>query len=223
MEREKGKMERDKIIKFSKEVVLQVLAVTNTKVEELKKNGEISAAELLEKDVVSKYEKLYKGLDSEITVEEKDKEKLENIYKYICEIMKSNAFTEEFINTQLKKREELKDSSGAEVVKNLFEYEKKQLTNLKYNLLDKVNIVLDEEEKLSMDLKNAIQEDEQMECIYKLQPVREKYRDLENKVLEVQGKLDIVNNKLESKWQYEIYGTLSKEEMLKTFNKTMKK
>ena len=74
-----------------------------------------------------------------------------------------------------------------------------------------------------MDLKNAIQEDEQMECIYKLQPVREKYRDLENKVLEVQGKLDIVNNKLESKWQYEIYGTLSKEEMLKTFNKTMKK
>lgn len=35
------------------------------------------------------------------------------------------------------------------------------MENTKYNLLDKVNKVLDREDKLAMDLKNAIQEEEQ--------------------------------------------------------------
>lgn len=213
----------NEILKFSREAILQVLRKVNGRVEELKKNGEISAGELLEKDVLSKYEKLYRGLASEISDEEKDLEKLENIKKYVLEIIKDNGITKEFVDEQIKIREKLKENSGAEVVKNLFEYELKQLKNLKYNLLDKVNKVLDEEEKLSMDLKNAIQEEEQMECIYALQPVRAKYRELEEKVMDVQKKIDEIEAKIDSKWQYEMYGTVSKEEMLKTFNKTIKK
>ena len=213
----------NEILKFSREAILQVLRKVSGRVEELKKNGEISAGELLEKDVLSKYEKLYRGLASEISDEEKDLEKLENIKKYVLEIIKDNGITKEFVDEQIKIREKLKENSGAEVVKNLFEYELKQLKNLKYNLLDKVNKVLDEEEKLSMDLKNAIQEEEQMECIYALQPVRAKYRELEEKVMDVQKKIDEIEAKIDSKWQYEMYGTVSKDEMLKTFNKTIKK
>ena len=213
----------NEILKFSREAILQVLRKVNGRVEELKKNGEISAGELLEKDVLSKYEKLYRGLASEISDEEKDLEKLENIKKYVLEILKDNGITKEFVDEQIKIRETLKENSGAEVVKNLFEYELKQLKNLKYSLLDRVNKVLDEEEKLSMDLKNAIQEEEQMECIYALQPVRAKYRELEEKVMDVQKKIDEIEAKLDSKWQYEMYGTVSKDEMLKTFNKTIKK
>lgn len=216
--------ECNEILKFSTEVILQVFVKINKRMEELKNNDEISALEILQNEVIPKYEKLYKGLKTEIKEDEEiDIEKFENIKKYIYDIMKENSFTEEFIRTQMKLREKFQGESGAEVVKKLFEYEKKQMENTKYNLLDKVNKVLDREDKLAMDLKNAIQEEEQIECIYKLQPVREEYRDLEEKVLRVQKNIDDLKKKLDSEWTYEIYGTISKDEMLNTYNQTMKK
>lgn len=216
--------ECNEILKFSTEVILQVFVKINKRMEELKNNDEISALEILQNEVIPKYEKLYKGLKTEIKDDEEiDIEKFENIKKYIYDIMKENSFTEEFIRTQMKLRERLQGESGAEVVKKLFEYEKKQMENTKYNLLDKVNKVLDREDKLAMDLKNAIQEEEQIECIYKLQPVREEYRALEEKVLRVQKNIDDLKKKLDSEWTYEIYGTISKDEMLNTYNQTMKK
>lgn len=216
--------ECNEILKFSTEVILQVFVKINKRVEELKNNDEISALEILQNEVIPKYEKLYKGLKTEIKDDEEiDIEKFENIKKYIYDIMKENSFTEEFIRTQMKLREKFQGESGAEVVKKLFEYEKKQMENTKYNLLDKVNKVLDSEDKLAMDLKNAIQEEEQIECIYKLQPVREEYRALEEKVLRVQKNIDDLKKKLDSEWTYEIYGTISKDEMLNTYNQTMKK
>ena len=216
--------ECNEILKFSTEVILQVFVKINKRVEELKSNDEISALEILQNEVIPKYEKLYKGLKTEIKDDEEiDIEKFENIKKYIYDIMKENSFTKEFIRTQMKLREKFQGESGAEVVKKLFEYEKKQMENTKYNLLDKVNKVLDREDKLAMDLKNAIQEEEQIECIYKLQPVREEYRALEEKVLRVQKNIDDLKKKLDSEWTYEIYGTISKDEMLNTYNQTMKK
>lgn len=216
--------ECNEILKFSTEVILQVFVKINKRVEELKNNDEISALEILQNEVIPKYEKLYKGLKTEIKDDEEiDIEKFENIKKYIYDIMRENSFTEEFIRTQMKLREKFQGESGAEVVKKLFEYEKKQMENTKYNLLDKVNKVLDREDKLAMDLKNAIQEEEQIECIYKLQPVREEYRALEEKVLRVQKNIDDLKKKLDSEWTYEIYGTISKDEMLNTYNQTMKK
>ena len=216
--------ECNEILKFSTEVILQVFVKINKRVEELKNNDEISALEILQNEVIPKYEKLYKGLKTEIKEDEEiDIEKFESIKKYIYDIMKENSFTEEFIRTQMKLRERFQGESGAEVVKKLFEYEKKQMENTKYNLLDKVNKVLDREDKLAMDLKNAIQEEEQIECIYKLQPVREEYRALEEKVLRVQKNIDDLKKKLDSEWTYEIYGTISKDEMLNTYNQTMKK
>lgn len=216
--------ECNEILKFSTEVILQVFVKINKRMEELKNNDEISALEILQNEVIPKYEKLYKGLKTEIKDDEEiDIEKFENIKKYIYDIMKENSFTEDFIRTQMKLREKFQGESGAEVVKKLFEYEKKQMENTKYNLLDKVNKVLDREDKLAMDLKNAIQEEEQIECIYKLQPVREEYRALEEKVLRVQKNIDDLKKKLDSEWTYEIYGTISKDEMLNTYNQTMKK
>lgn len=218
--------EYNEILKFSIEVILQIFIKINRRLDELNNNGEISAVEILENEVIPKYEKLLKGLKAEIIEDDQEKsidsEKIENIKKYIFDIMKENNLTKEFIDSQIKIREELKDNSGAEVVKKLFEYEKKQMENTKYNLLDKVNSVLDREDKLAMDLKNAIQEEEQIECIYRLQPVREEYRALEEKILRVQKNIDNINKKLDSQWAYEIYGTISKDDMLNTYNQTMK-
>lgn len=210
-------IEKDSI-EYYKEVILQVLTKINTQIEEFKLNDEISAIEKLENEVISKYEKLYSGFE---TMKELPNDN--NLPKYLEKIMVEFDFTEKFIEEQMELRKKYQGKSGAEVVKKLFEYEIKKLKNIKYKLLDEVNLVLDEEEKLGMELKDAIQEELEIEIIYKLQPVRKKYRELEAKVLDIQGKIDEIQKKLDSKWQYEIYGTISESEMLETFEKTIKK
>ncbi|MHD0318287.1 hypothetical protein [Fusobacterium sp. THCT1E2] len=215
-------VKNNEILKFSIEVILQVFKSINKKIDEMKKIGDISGIEILEKDVIPKYEKLYGGLTGE-AVEKFDEEQLSVIKKYIEDIMKENKFTEEYIIKQMELREKFKGDSGAEVVKRFFQYEKKELEKTKYELLDKADKILEEEEKLSMEMKNAIQEEEQIEYIYKLQPVRAEFRKIEEKIIKVQEKLDVLNKRLESEWPYEIYGTISKEEMLETYNKIMKK
>ena len=209
-------------LKFSIEVILQVFKSVNKKIDELKKIGDISAIEVLERDVIPKYEKLCGGLTGE-EIKKFDEEQLVAIKKYIKDIMKENNFNEEYIKKQMELREKLKGDSGAEVVKRFFQYEKKELEKTKYELLDRADKILEEEEKLSMEMKNAVQEEEQIEYIYKLQPVRAEFRKIEEKMLKIQEKLNVLNKRLTSEWPYEIYGTLSKDEMLKTYNKIMKK
>ena len=215
-------VKNNEILKFSVEVILQVFRSINKKIDELKEIGDISGIEILEKDVIPKYEKLYGGLTGEV-VENFDEEQFSAIKKYIEDIMKENNFSEEYIKNQMELREKFKGDSGAEEVKRFFQYEKKELEKTKYELLDRADKILEEEEKLSMEMKNAIQEEEQIEYIYKLQPVRAEFRKAEEKILKVQEKLDILNKRLVSEWPYEIYGTVSKDEMLKTYNKIMKK
>ena len=209
-------------LKFSIEVILQVFKSVNKKIDELKKIGDISAIEVLERDVIPKYEKLYGGLTGE-EIKKFDEEQLVAIKKYIKDIMKENNFNEEYIKKQMELREKLKGDSGAEVVKRFFQYEKKELEKTKYELLDRADKILEEEEKLSMEMKNAVQEEEQIEYIYKLQPVRAEFRKIEEKMLKIQEKLNVLNKRLTSEWPSELYGTLSKDEMLKTYNKIMKK
>ena len=215
-------VKNNEILKFSIEVILQVFKSINKKIDEMKEIGDISGIEILKKDVIPKYEKLYGGLTGE-AVEKFDEEQLSVIKKYIEDIMKENKFSEEYIKNQIELREKLKGDSGAEIVKRFFQYEKKELEKIKYDLLDRADKVLEDEEKLSMEMKNAIQEEEQIEYIYKLQPVRAEFRKIEEKIIKVQEKLDVLNKRLESEWPYEIYGTISKEEMLETYNKIMKK
>ena len=215
-------VKNNEILKFSIEVILQVFKSINKKIDEMKEIGDISGIEILEKDVIPKYEKLYGGLTGE-AVEKFDEEQLSVIKKYIEDIMKENKFSKEYIKNQIELREKLKGDSGAEVVKRFFQYEKKELEKIKYELLDRADKVLEEEEKLSMKMKNAVQEEEQIEYIYKLQPVRAEFRKIEEKMLKIQEKLSVLNKRLTSEWPYEIYGTLSKDEMLKTYNKIMKK
>ena len=210
------------LLKFCVEVILQVLKLTDNKIKQLREIGDLSGAGILEKNVIEKYEKLYGGLTGE-GIKEFKEEELKGIREHIENIMIKNNLSKEYIESQVALREKLKGDSGAEVIKRFFQYEKKELEKTKYDLLEKVSKVLDEEERVSMLMKNAIQEEEQIEYIYQLQPIREKYRELESKIFKVQDKLDLLKKKLDSEWYYEIYGTVSKDEMLKTYNEVMKK
>lgn len=210
------------LLKFCIEVILQVLKMTDNKIKELREKGDLSGAEILENDVITKYEKLYGGLTGE-AVQKLEEKELAGIKEHIENIIEKNNLTKEFIEAQLELREKLKNNSGAEVIKKFFQYEKRELENKKSYLLEKVSKLLDEEERVSMLMKNAIQEEEQIEYIYQLQPIRAEYRNLEEKILKIQEKIDLLKKKLDSEWYYEIYGTISKDEMLKSYNEVMNK
>ena len=77
---------------------------------------------------------------------------------------------------------------------------------------------MDKEEKLNLDLSNAIQEVEQLEIVEKLQPVRAEFRKLSLQLDKYQKELEETENKLSKKWYYEIYGTTDKETLLEAYN-----
>lgn len=211
-------MEFKNFKEFALEVILQCLALANEKVEKLKDLGDLSGYELLEKEYIPKYEKLYLAINSE---------ELEKVYgegflaleKTLKEIMEKNSFSEEFIKDKISLRNSLGENSGSLVVKRFYEYELKEVKNKKEKLLEEADSILEEEFKVNNELSNAIQQEEQMEIIYKLHPLREKFRILDKEITRLQGLEEELNKKLQSKWRYEIYGTVNQEKLKKIFGK----
>lgn len=211
------KMENKKLRQeFLQEAILEILRKIKIAMDKLEKNNEISALEILQANVLENYEKLYLAVSNGENIDIED-EKFKNIENKIFEILKKYEISKKEIENNISEKKKNSGKSGAEVVKRLFEYEKKELDKIKYALLDKINIILDKEEKLDLELKNAIQEEEQINIIYKLQPIREEYRKYEEKLIEIQKKIDEVKNKIEKKWYYEIYGNLSEDRMMEIY------
>ncbi|MEG1188840.1 MAG: hypothetical protein RSD34_00285, partial [Cetobacterium sp.] len=75
---------------------------------------------------------------------------------------------------------------------------------------------------LENELKDTIQEEAQFDIIYKLQPVREEYRVLEAQLLKLDSTIKTLRKKINFKWNYEIYGTISKDELLKVYKNSFK-
>lgn len=201
---------------FLQEAILEILRKIKIAMDKLEKNNEISALEILQANILENYEKLYLAVSNGENIDIED-EKFKNIENKIFEILKKYEISKKKIEDNISEKKKNSGKSGAEVVKRLFEYEKKELDKIKYALLDKINVILDKEEKLDLELKNAIQEEEQINIIYKLQPIREEYRKYEEKLIEIQKKIDEVKNKIEKKWYYEIYGNLSEDRMMEIY------
>ena len=181
-----------KFIKYAKEVCLQNLFLADNIKVDLKNQDNLFEAERIEKEVISKYENIYLLLEEEtlLNIYEKDKKIFEKIKETIEKMAKDSNLKEEYIKAQIKKREELKGNSGAEVVEKFFKYKIKELKKIKGDLLQKLNKLLNKEEKLNLDLSNAIQEVEQLEIIDKLQYSDIKYvksiwRLLERSIVEI--------------------------------------
>lgn len=207
-------------IKYAKEVCLQNLFLADNIKVDLKNQDKLFEAERIEKEVISKYENIYLLLEEEtlLNIYKKDKKIFEKIKETIEKMAKDSNLKEEYIKVQIEKREELKGNSGAEVVEKFFKYKIKELKKIKGNLLQKLNKLLDKEEKLNLDLSNAIQEVEQLEITEKLQPVRAEFRKLSIQLDKYQKELEETENKLSKKWYYEIYGTKDKGILLKAYN-----
>ena len=191
----------------------------NIKVD-LKSQDNLYEVERIDNEVISKYENIYLLLDETtiLDIYKKDRKVFEKIEKAIKKMAEDAKIKDEYINLQIKKRKELKGNSGSEVVEKFFKYKIKELKKIKGDLLQKINKVLDREEKLNLDLSNAIQEVEQLEIVEKLQPIRAEFRKLSVQLDKYQKELEETENKLSKKWYYEIYGTTDKETLLEAYN-----
>ena len=207
-------------IKYAKEICLQNLFLADNIKVDLKNQDNLYEVERIEKEVVSVYENIYLSLDEEflLNLYKENKKAYEQLEDTIEKLKKDANLKDEYIKTQIKKRAELKGNSGAEVVEKFFKYKIKELKKIKGDLLQRLNKLLDKEEKLNLDLSNAIQEVEQLEIIEKLQPVRAEFRSLSLQLDKYQKELEETENKLFKKWYYEIYGTTDKEVLLKVYN-----
>lgn len=210
-----------KIIDYGREICLQNLLLITRLREDLTQKGDLSAVEKIEKDVLPIYENIYFSLEEDQIkgMTEEKIEFLEKIEENLEKILKNSSLNKEFILEQLQKRKELRGKSGAEVIKKFNEYKLKNYRKQRADLLSKINLILNEEEKLNLDLSNAIQEEEQLEIIEKIQPVREKYRELEKKYNMFQEEIEQCERVLNKKWLYEIYGTREEKEFLDVFLK----
>ena len=207
-------------IKYAKEICLQNLFLADNIKVDLKNQDNLYEVERIEKEVISVYENIYLSLDEEflLNLYKENKKAFEQLEETIEKMKKDANLKDEYIKTQIKKRIELKGNSGAEVVEKFFKYKIKELKKIKGNLLQKLNKLSDKEEKLNLDLSNAIQEVEQLEIIERLQPIRSEFRNLSLQLDKYQKELEETENKLFKKWYYEIYGTTDKEILLKAYN-----
>ena len=207
-------------IDYAREVCLQNLFLADNIKVDLKNQDNLYEVERIEKEVISVYENIYLSLDEEflLNLYKENKKAFEQLEETIEKMKKDANLKDEYIKTQIKKREELKDNSGAEVVEKFFKYKIKELKKIKGDLLQRLNKLLDKEEKLNLDLSNAIQEVEQLEIIEKIQPVRAEFRNLSLQLDKYQKELEETENKLLKRWYYEIYGTTEKDILLKVYN-----
>lgn len=208
-------MEKDKVISFSLESILQVLKKYNFDLKQAKKEKNLEKISLLKEEVIPKYDRLYFGL-KHTDFTNKSREEISHLKDTIENILKKNNFSNDYIENCQKKRKNLKGISGAEVTKNLFLYTVKDLEKKQGDIFDKLNPLLKKEKQLENDLKECIQYDDEMKVSSDIVDLRERKRNLNLKLKEIDFLIKQINYDLDCGWKYEIFGTISKEELKKT-------
>ncbi|MGL6114571.1 MAG: hypothetical protein ACRC1R_05975 [Cetobacterium sp.] len=208
----------DKILlrKLALETILQILKITDSQIKKYEELGDISAVEILNRDVITKYETLYLTL-LETDFENLPEEELITIDKTLEDIRTQHNLTKDFLLAEIKVREDLSGDSGSTVVEKLYRYQLSKLLEKKQILTDKLKAVLDKEWELENKLKDTIQEEDQFDIIYELSPIREEFRALEQKLNDLENLVSSLKRKINSKWSYEIYGTMSKENLMEIY------
>lgn len=214
-------MERKEFKKYAIEVVLTVLKMSSVQMDKLKDIGDLSGTEILQEKVITPYERIYGAL-LEMNVEKMDDEEFKSFQDMVEEIRTKNNVSKEQVETAMIKRVENKGRSGAKVVEKFYKYNLNRLLDNKEKVVEAFDKYSIEEQKLENLLKDTVQEQEQFDIIYELQPVREKIREIEQKYISLEKEINEVKTKLESKWPYEIYGVVSEEELLETYKETFK-
>ena len=199
---------------YNTEVMLQILKNAEFELQKAEAEKDSEKIKLIKDEIIPKYEKLYLGV-AELDIRDKSQEEIEKFKDIVDKIAQSNGLTKEYIEKNIALRESLKGRSGAEVTKRMFEYAVKDLKKKKRILLEKLDVLLKEEAQLEADLKECIQYDAEMEISGKIVDVREKKRDINDMISENDKEIERIQNDINSRWKYEIFGTVSRDELKK--------
>lgn len=199
---------------YNTEVMLQILKNAEFELQKAEAEKDSEKIKLIKDEIIPKYEKLYLGV-AELDIRDKSQEEIEKFKDIVDKIAQSNGLTKEYIEKNIALRESLKGRSGAEVTKRMFEYAVKDFKKKKRILLEKLDVLLKEEAQLEADLKECIQYDAEMEISGKIVDVREKKRDINDMISENDREIERIQNDINSRWKYEIFGTVSRDELKK--------
>jgi hypothetical protein len=78
--------------------------------------------------------------------------------------------------------------------------------------------LVNKEEDLSSRLSEAVQEEAEQRYLEELTSISKQINLLNEKLDILKGKIDSLNNSLDTRWRYEIFGTVPREDMLKAYN-----
>lgn len=213
-------------IKFGKEVILNILKQSDIKLSEIeeqilerKQNKDGIYFELKEnkkrvQEAMKPYIELYKVLSNESYENiEKNCKEIEKAKEIIKNLMNINKLEKEKILSEIEKREQYQGRSGAEVVKTFLEYQLKELKNSKVKLSESGAALLRDEAELKHLLEDTVQEDESAEILEKLFIKGKEIEKIAEKILICEDRIKEIEEDLECEWKFQIYGTISKEEL----------
>lgn len=206
--------------KFASEVILKVLMKMDRDFQNYQNLDDYDGMQKVKLEFIPKYERLYLEFSNDISenLDDLNEKKIESLMTIVNDIMKVHNINIDYILNEMEKRENLKGKSGAQAVEKLFKYQIKELELKMKKLLEQANTVLESEAKLEAELRDAIQEDNQMEILDQLIIVRSNWSILGKKTIQCKKALDGLKESVIKKWTYDIYGTISQEELKKVFS-----
>lgn len=208
--------ELEDLLLLGREVCLNILKLAD---EELKKGSEDEDHEKVKSimsEVIPKYERFYNEFGGEV-LENIEEEVIDKVEEIIYKMIEDNNLDEEALWDDVRKRIELKGDSGADVVRNLYKYQLKELKEEKNKLLDVEKQLMEKQRELEKALADCIQQDEEMKAFEKVRDNSLKLDKLDDKLNFIEVKIEEIEYNVKSNWRCDIYGTLSKDEMLEVY------
>ncbi len=220
----KSKSKREVVITIGKEAVLAMLNKYNIILEKLNKQSkEESFDETLEnlkeknKKLYYEYLKLYFKIELLAAgAEEKINEDVEKLYKIIEKVVEVEELDVEELKEKVRQRDLYKANSGSEAVRNLFEYQIKEFQKKLNEIKETHKNLLFDMSQAKKNMENSIQESEGQVELEKILKTEKLAAIEEEKIMKLEKSISDLKNKLEERWHYEIYGTISADDLKET-------
>lgn len=204
------------LVLLGREVILNILKIADKEVKLAKELEDKDKEETIVKEVIPKYQSLFEQFSADIA-DDIDAEFVTKVEELIYKLIEDYNLDEGQLWEDVRKRLEYKGNSGAEAVKKLYEYKLKELEADRNRLLDIERQLLEKQKRLEMELADCIQEDEELKAFERLKKNSDYLDSLDKKFELIEKKVLEFRYNLESRWKYEIYGVLSKEELLEIY------
>lgn len=200
------------ILLLGKELSLHLLELFQKENKKAQEYNDLDKSKTILNELIPKFEKLFFEFSLEVP-EEFEEDEVEKVEELVYKLLEEYNLDEELLWEKVRLRLSLGEESGSSVVKRLFEIQLKDLEKSLNNLLSIEKELFEKEKKLEKDLADCIQADEEMEAFEKLRDHGKKIDELDVKIIKLEEKINELKYNLQSRWPYEIYGTVSKEKL----------